>query len=209
MRATSAAREIPSRAEASSSARQNSSSRAIEVRWPAMVKERFNNDMGAGLITGPSSDGALSALWRRFALVALAGCAFAGAALAQVSIAPQAPSSADPELVFSQVPRPRDLERRYPAEAWSEQRDGRALLCCMVLPDGALACAAVAESPEGWGFGEAARILSGRYRLTPESAEAWRTRGGIIRLPIYFRATYRPIPAPPIASEPQCGRQAR
>jgi TonB family protein len=98
------------------------------------------------------------------------------------------------------------MARRYPPEARRARQEGRAVLCCLVQPDGRLACAPVAEAPLGMGFGEAARLLSARYRLAPNATEQWRARGGRpLRLPMYFRGGRGANPAPPIAAEPSCG----
>ncbi|MBL8551101.1 MAG: energy transducer TonB [Hyphomonadaceae bacterium] len=137
-------------------------------------------------------------------LVALLACVGAGAAAAQAP--PQARVAAPPpESAFQSRPAPSDMANRYPPEAWRSRREGRVVLCCLVQENRRLACAVVAESPAGQGFGEAARLLSARYRLTPEAALRWRAGGApILRLPMYFSAGTGAQPAPPIASEPQC-----
>jgi TonB family protein len=135
------------------------------------------------------------------AVVALIA-AWAGAAFAQAA------SEDDPPVLFRSGPGENEVSRIYPREAWSARQEGRAILCCLVTEDDGLACAAVAESPQGYGFGEAARIIASRFRLTPESAAQWRERNGAIRLPMAFRVPRQPIAAPPIEQEPQCGVRA-
>lgn len=68
---------------------------------------------------------------------------------------------------------PTDLERFYPRRALQMGMQGEAVLDCRVSPAGALSCAVVRESPEGWGFGVAAQRIAAEYRMVPAM------RGGV------------------------------
>lgn len=134
---------------------------------------------------------------RRFwAAGLLALAAFSATALAQSGDDP-------PPLDYRQRPTLEDVDENYPGEAYNQRLEGQALLCCLIRENGTLQCAVVAESPAGYGFGEAARRVSQGIRLTEQSAEIWRARGPL-RVPINFRQP-RFTPAPPYDTPPRCG----
>ncbi len=69
--------------------------------------------------------------------------------------------------------QPRNLTRYYPLRAIERNIEGDVVLNCLVRVTGLLDCAVVSESPEGWGFSQAALRIAGAYRMTPA------TRGGV------------------------------
>lgn len=69
------------------------------------------------------------------------------------------------------VRRPSDLARYYPRRAATMNVEGMAMLDCVVRTSGALDCAVVSETPEGWGFGAAALRIAGEHRMTPASRD--------------------------------------
>jgi hypothetical protein len=110
----------------------------------------------------------------------------------------------EPALDFRTRLSEQDVAAFFPAEAYRQGLAGRAMLCCLVTSTARLQCAVVAESPSGFGFGEAARRLSLEVRLTPDSARAWRDFGEPVRLPIQF-SNPRFEPPPPYELAPRCG----
>lgn len=66
--------------------------------------------------------------------------------------------------------RPSDLERYYPRRAITRNMSGMVTLDCIVSRAGALDCAVVSETPEGWGFGAAAQRIARDHRMAPAHA---------------------------------------
>lgn len=81
-------------------------------------------------------------------------------------------------------PDARDFARNYPQRALDENVSGRALLECLVVADGRLACTVVSEEPEGYGFGEASLRVARSFRMAPETRDGVPTAGGRVRVPI-------------------------
>lgn len=82
-----------------------------------------------------------------------------------------------------------DMERFYPAKAKAENVSGRATIACEVAVDGALVgCRAKSESPDGYGFGDAAVSLGGIFRMKPKMVNGEPGGGGTITIPIVFQA---------------------
>jgi periplasmic protein TonB len=69
--------------------------------------------------------------------------------------------------------QPRNLARYYPPRAIERNIEGDVVLNCLVRVSGLLDCEVVSESPDGWGFSQAARRIAGAYRMAPA------TRGGV------------------------------
>jgi periplasmic protein TonB len=67
--------------------------------------------------------------------------------------------------------RPSDLGRYYPARALMRGIEGQVTLTCLVRADGTLDCAIAAETPSGWGFGQAALRISRDYAMTPATRD--------------------------------------
>lgn len=63
--------------------------------------------------------------------------------------------------------QPRDLARYYPARALSRGMEGVVDLECAVDVGGNLACRVASETPQNWGFGDAALRISRDYRMAP------------------------------------------
>lgn len=83
------------------------------------------------------------------------------------------------------VQRPRDLARYYPRRAVQMNMQGQALLDCIVETTGALRCTVVSETPEGWGFGQAALRIARDYRMVPASQNG-RAVEGYYRMRVPF-----------------------
>ena len=69
--------------------------------------------------------------------------------------------------------QPRNLARYYPPRAIERSIEGDVVLNCLVRVSGLLDCEVVSESPDGWGFSQAALRIAGAYRMAPA------TRGGV------------------------------
>jgi TonB family protein len=114
-----------------------------------------------------------------------------------------------------------DMERFFPAKARAASMSGRATITCTVTAEGLLkGCVATKETPEGYGFGEAAVSLGAIFRLKPKLVDGQPVEGGTITMPIVFQAppdlpglgdmamvltrvgTTPPVVAPPVQTPP-------
>ena len=69
--------------------------------------------------------------------------------------------------------QPRNLTRYYPPRAIERGIEGDVVLNCLVRVSGLLDCEVVSESPDGWGFSNAALRIAGAHRMAPA------TRSGV------------------------------
>lgn len=84
--------------------------------------------------------------------------------------------------------QPRDLARYYPARALARGETGSVLLNCRVDVGGALHCSVVSETPEGWGFGDAALRIAQDYRMVPAMRDGVAVEGRYrMRVPFEMR----------------------
>lgn len=74
----------------------------------------------------------------------------------------------------------------YPSMALSQGVVGRVVLDCAVLLDQRAQCSVAEEQPAGWGFGDAARSISGAFRLSPARQNGRAVEGGRVRVPLRF-----------------------
>jgi periplasmic protein TonB len=73
--------------------------------------------------------------------------------------------------------RPRNLTAYYPSRALDRNVEGAVRLDCLVRVSGVLDCAVVSESPEGWGFGEAAQRIARAHRMVPATRDGVAVEG--------------------------------
>lgn len=99
------------------------------------------------------------------------------------------PVTAAPEITTPRwVRQPRDLARYYPARALARGETGQVLLECRVDTAGALHCSVISETPEGWGFGDAALRISEDYRMVPAMRDGQAVEGRYrMRVPFEVR----------------------
>jgi protein TonB len=88
--------------------------------------------------------------------------------------------------LFRQRPTGDVVTRYFPREAVEARLDGRAVLLCAIDPGGGLRCLVQSETPEGWGFGEAALRIGSHFRVAERLPDGRTTAGGALRLPIRF-----------------------
>lgn len=120
------------------------------------------------------------------ALLALAAFAIA-AAPPQPSGAPAAPIAAD-DLIWLQKPTGDDVARTFPDKAVRIGRPGAVLLECQIDGKGLLtACQVQAETPSGFGFGDAGLDIAQRFRAAPLSRSGRPTAGAIVRIPFPYQ----------------------
>jgi protein TonB len=83
---------------------------------------------------------------------------------------------------YDQIPTSEDMAKLYPEKALDVGKEGGATLQCVVTKARALTnCTVASETPEGYGFGEAALKLSKLFRMKSGAKP-----GSHITLPIQF-----------------------
>jgi len=131
----------------------------------------------------------------------------------RVTLALAAAPSVSPEMVFHGLePRPtiisvpvgpaplaaNDLAQVYPAEAAKQHIGGRVMLNCMIDIQGeATSCAIVSETPQGYGFGDAALALAPKLVFKPGTRD-----GEPIALAVRIPISFSPLPAQPDSPSP-------
>lgn len=87
-----------------------------------------------------------------------------------------------------QVPGPSEFEEVYPRQAWRDDVEGKVLIQCQVGVDTTLKnCRIVSETPEDYGFGAAAMVMSRSFRVSPRKVDGKPVDGAEIRVPITFK----------------------
>lgn len=96
---------------------------------------------------------------------------------------------------WTQAPTGADFQRYYPKIAADREIPGRAILDCDVNAAGGLEhCRVVEETPQGYGFGEAALGLSGLFRMNPGSVDLSDPARRRAVVPIIFGMAGKPLP---------------
>jgi protein TonB len=116
-------------------------------------------------------------------------------ALTLLAAAPAAPT---PEPISAPPPPPitrpvwlarpaaAEIAIFYPERALVRELPGRAILDCVVQPDGSLGCLVQSETPAGYGFGEAALGIAQSFRMARNLDDGSATEGRHVSVPIAF-----------------------
>lgn len=89
---------------------------------------------------------------------------------------------------WARRPSDEDIAQYYPDRALRTETNGRAILSRTVTAWGTLAdCEAVSETPQNYGFGEAALKLSRIFRMKLRTFDGEPVEGGAVRVPIEFK----------------------
>ena len=76
----------------------------------------------------------------------------------------------------------------YPLRAIERELEGIVVLSCVVQPDRTFdTCRVVRETPPGWGFGEAALVLSRAFIVQPENVDPRVRVGARFEFAVEFR----------------------
>lgn len=111
----------------------------------------------------------------------------AGAVSAQT---PAPPAGRQPVITnpdWLRKPTPDEMMSVWPAEAARKGIGGRAVINCSVNVTGALqGCTVVSEDPPGSGFGQAAIMLAGSFKMKPRLVDGKPEAGATVKIPINF-----------------------
>jgi len=121
-------------------------------------------------------------VWLAMGMAALAGTGVVGATRAQT---PPVPVITNPDWL--RKPTADEMLAVWPAEAARRGRGGKATISCIVNVTGALqACTVVSEDPPGSGFGQAAIMLAGAFKMKPMKVDGKAVAGGTVRIPVLW-----------------------
>ena len=107
------------------------------------------------------------------------------------NLGPTLPITAPDPVITSpswvRKPGPKEFARFYPDRAVRLEKSGSAVLACKVTSAGAVVgCQVASETPETFGFGEAALKLAPYFQLSPPTQDGKPIEGAGIRIPIRF-----------------------
>jgi protein TonB len=110
----------------------------------------------------------------------------------QESPAPVGDPSLKPSIItkpnWLRIPTGDQINREYPARAFRQNVEGRAVIRCTVMSSGKLTqCHVVSETPEGYGFGAALLKLAKRFVMKPETIDGVPVEGANVTTPMRFR----------------------
>lgn len=101
--------------------------------------------------------------------------------ISATDLAPFEPVATPPGPVEIRDPRwlqrPRNLAAYYPQRAIARNVEGAVRLDCVVRATGLLDCAVISESPQGWGFADAALRMARAHRMVPATRDGIAVEG--------------------------------
>lgn len=90
-------------------------------------------------------------------------------------------------MAWPEAPNYADVVAAYPKKAREANVGGRATVNCSFDKDGRLrSCQTLTEQPKGQGFGEAAKVLTKRFRAFPTFADGKSVAGAMVTVPFVF-----------------------
>jgi TonB family protein len=108
---------------------------------------------------------------------------------------PRAAVITNPDWI--RTPGPTSLSALYPVLAMRAHVGGAARLECVVTAEGLLVnCQVLSETPEGYGFGQAAINISSLFRMRPQTRDGHPVGGAIVVIPLRFQLPADPPPPP-------------
>lgn len=105
------------------------------------------------------------------------------------TVLPFAPTAGPLEITNPQwLRRPTNLAAYYPPRAVSREVEGEVMLDCRVLTTGHLSCSILSETPENYGFGQAALRIARDHRMSPAMRDGVAIEGRYrMRVPFQLR----------------------
>jgi TonB family protein len=85
------------------------------------------------------------------------------------------------------IPSGDDVNRYYPDRATRFNMAGSAKMSCVVTASGTLSdCSVVSETPEGYGFGDAALKMAKLFKMKPSTRDGQAVGGASVTVPLKF-----------------------
>jgi TonB family protein len=113
----------------------------------------------------------------------------AGPAVVAQTAPPEKPAPVITNPNWLRKPTQEEMLSVWPAEAARRGIGGRATIACTVNISGTLqGCKPVSEDPPGSGFGDAAVLLAGAFKMKPQLVDGKAVAGASVRIPIIFIA---------------------